>query len=197
MIAFSLEALEAQLLPLAGWLVTFALHSSVALGLTWLFVRMRGKRSLGLQDILLRQAMWLPFFSSTLQYLFFGSMWHGLFAQPVVTSDELMPLVGMLVAGVAPEASAAVVSDAPAGIPWATIVVAVAVLCSTLGLAWLWRTWRRLTKILKLRRPETDARVLSAAATLASELGLRQSPHISRAQGLSTSIALSRPGRSR
>lgn len=34
MIAFSLVTLDEQLLPLAGWLGTFALHSSVALGLT-------------------------------------------------------------------------------------------------------------------------------------------------------------------
>lgn len=150
---------------------------------------MRGKRSLGLQDMVLRQAMWLPFFSATLQYLFFGSMWDGLFVQPMVTSEELVPLVGMLISDGAPEVHAAAAVDVPAPTPWATVLVGGAAACSMLGMAWLWRTWRRLTKILALRRPETDPRILSAAATLASELGLRQSPHISRAQGLSTPIA--------
>ena len=104
MIAFSLETLlqtslqtlDEQLRPLAGWLGTFALHSTIALGFTCLFVRMRRQRSLGLQDMLLRQALWLPLLSATLQYAFFGSMWDGLMAQPVVTVDELAPLASML-----------------------------------------------------------------------------------------------------
>lgn len=188
MIAFSLEALDEQLLPIAGWLGTFALHSTVALAVTWMFVRMRGRRSLGLQDTALRQAMWVPFVSATLQSLFFGSMWDSLLVSPTVTTDELAPLVGMLVSD-AHVGDVAAVVDVAAATPWATIVVGVAAGMAAFGLVWLFRTWRRLTHILAMRRPETDARVLSAAAKLASGLGLRQSPHISRAQGLSTPIA--------
>ncbi|MGK0202548.1 MAG: beta-lactamase regulating signal transducer with metallopeptidase domain [Planctomycetota bacterium] len=187
MIAFSLEELDDMLLPLAGWLGTFALHSTIALGLTCWLVRMRRQRSLGLQDIMLRQAMWLPFFSSTLQYLVFGSMWDGLMAQPVVTADELAPMASMLLAE--GQANNLVAMEAIPGTPWATIVVGIATSCSLLGFAWLWRMWRRLTSILETRCPETDPRVLSSAATMATHLGLRQSPHISRAQGLSTPIA--------
>ncbi len=195
MIAFSLETLlqtslqtlDEQLRPLAGWLGTFALHSTIALGFTCLFVRMRRQRSLGLQDMLLRQALWLPLLSATLQYAFFGSMWDGLMAQPVVTVDELAPLASMLSEAEA-EASMVAVETIP-GTPWATIVVGIAAVCSLLGFTWLWRTWRRLSRLLATRCPETDARVLSSAATMATHLGLRQSPHISRVQGLSTPIA--------
>jgi len=187
-IAFSLGALDEQLLPVAGWLGTFALHSTVALAVTWMLVRMRGRRSLGLQDTALRQAMWVPFVSATLQYLFFGSMWDSLLVQPTVTADELAPLVGMLVSE-APVTELATVVDTELATPWATIVVGVAAGTAVFGLIWLFRTWRRLTRILAKRRPETDARVLSAAAKMATDLGLRQSPHISRAQGLSTPIA--------
>jgi beta-lactamase regulating signal transducer with metallopeptidase domain len=186
-ITFSLDALNELLQPLAGWLGTFALHSTIALGLTCWFVRMRRQRSLALQDIMLRQAMWLPFVSSTLQYLFFGSMWDGLLAQPIVTVDDLAPLASMLLAEVQP--SNLVAMEAVPSTPWATIVVGIATTCSLLGFAWLWRMWRRLTRILATRCPETDPRVLSSAATMATHLGLRQSPHISRAQGLSTPIA--------
>lgn len=187
MIAFSLDALDVLLLPLAGWLGTFALHSTIALGLTCWFVRLRRHRSLALQDMMLRQAMWLPFLSSTLQYLFFGSMWDGLMAQPMVTADDLAPLMSLLEAD--SQSANFVAMETIPSTPWATIVVGVATTSSLLGFAWLWRMWRRLTRILATRCPETDPRVLSSAATMATHLGLRQSPHISRAQGLSTPIA--------
>lgn len=187
MIALSLEELDDMLLPFAGWLGTFALHSTIALALTCVFVRMRRQRSLGVQDMVLRQALWLPFLSSTLQYMVFGSMWDGLMAQPIVTADELAPLASEMLA--AAQANNLVAMEAIPGMPWAVIVVGIAAMCSLLGFAWLWRTWRRLTRILASRCPETDPRVLSSAATMATHLGLRQSPHISRAQGLSTPIA--------
>ena len=94
MIAFTWLSPEQQFQPFAEWLGTFALHSTVALGLTFALVRLRGQRSLGLQDMLLRQAMWLPLFSATLQYLCFGSVWQSLLAEPAVTVDELVPLAG-------------------------------------------------------------------------------------------------------
>ena len=187
MIAFTWLSLEQQLQPFAEWLGTFALHSTVALGLTFALVRLRGQRSLGLQDMLLRQAMLLPLFSATLQYLCFGSMWQSLLAEPPVTVDELVPLASMLSEEPAHAFSASAAAGAP--LPWASIVVLAAAACALLGLFWLTRTWRRLTRILATRRPETDPRILSAAATMATYLGLRQSPHISQAQGLSTPIA--------
>lgn len=187
MIAFSFDALDDALAPIAGWLGTFALHSTLALALTCLIVRICRQRSLGFQDAVLRQALWLPFLSATLQFAFFGSMWDGVFAQPEVTADELAPLASTLSAQL--QARPDVVMEAVPGTPWATIVVGVALACATLGFAWLWRMWSRLQRILESRRPETDPRVLSSAATMATHLGLRQSPHISRATGLSTPIA--------
>src|SRR5690606_40353717 len=121
-----------------------------------------------------------------LQYVFFGSMWQGVFAEPAVTTDELAPLVGMLLAESAMSSADVAAAEPSPSLPWASIVVPAALLCSLTGLVWLWRMWRRLTCILKTRCPETDPRVLSVAATMATHLGLHQSPHISRAQGLST-----------
>lgn len=189
MIAFSMAAIDELLRPVAEWLGTFALHSTVALGLSWLMVRLRRRQSLGLQDILLRQAMWLPFLSATLQYVFFGSIWAGLFAAPAITVDELVPLVGAMNSASVRLPDEAIELAAAPVVPWATIAVALAVACSLVGMFYLWCTWRRLLRILAARQPETDARVLSAAATMATHLGLRQSPHISTARGLSTPIA--------
>lgn len=188
LMAFNLAELDEALVPVAGWLGTFALHSTIALAAAWLIVRVRKQRSLGLQDALLRQAMWVPLFSSTLQYLFFGSIWSTLLAAPAVTPAELAQLMPQLLAQ--PEAIAeAGPVEVAAPVPYATIAVGVALLLSLTGFVWLWRTWRQLTRILATRCPETDPRVLSAAATMATRLGLRQSPHISRAEQLSTPIA--------
>ncbi|MCK5940893.1 MAG: M56 family metallopeptidase [Planctomycetes bacterium] len=188
MIALSLVALEVWLEPVATWLGTFAIHSTVALALTLTITRVLGRRHLSLQDTLLRQVLWLPLVSASLQVAFVGSLWTVLFAPPELTAADLATLARMV--DEAPVAAAAApVVEVATPLPWATIAVAVALGAALGGSFWLWRTWRRLGRILAERRPETDPRVLSAAARLASSLGLRQSPHISRAAQLSTPIA--------
>lgn len=187
MIALSLSALEELMQPVAGWLGTFALHSTVALAFTWGATRLLDKRRLSLQDTLLRQAMWLPFVSATLQFAFFGNIWTAWMAQPELSIEQLVPLVEMV--SEAPEELVLASAEAEGPAPWALVAVAVALGAALVGSIWLWRTWWRLGRILATRRPETDARVLSAAAQLASQLGLRQSPHISRAERLCTPIA--------
>ena len=73
--------------------------------------------------------------------------------------------------------------------PWASIAVLAAALFAVGGFVGLGRTWLGLRRLLARRRPETDSRVLTAAAELADRQGLRQSPGVSRAEGLATPIA--------
>lgn len=186
--AFSFAALEDVFEPVAGWLGTFAIHSTVALALTWAATRMLGRRRLSLQDALLRQVMWLPFVSATLQFALVGSLWTSLLAvEPELSVDDLAPLVGMAFETAVPVEVVPVAAAPPT--PWATISVAVAAALALVGSLCLWRTWSRLGRILATRVPETDPRVLSAAARLAGALGLRHSPQISRADQLCTPIA--------
>jgi beta-lactamase regulating signal transducer with metallopeptidase domain len=186
-----LEALAPDLHTFADWLGTFALHSTLALGaalaVTWLLKR----RALALQDCLLRVAMWAPFVSATLQWRVFGSPWRVALpvthrvSEVVVDAVPPTPFDATL-----PEAAVfAVASEPAAAVPWSTYAVLGAGLLAILGLLWLVCLWRRLARVLDARRPETDTRVLATAASLATSLGLKQSPRISRSQGLLTPIA--------
>jgi len=190
--SLSLSSLDQQLLPLAGWLGTFALHSTFALAVTWAITRIWRQHALALQDTLLRQALWLPFLSSTLQCLFVGSPWRDLWAQPEPRTPLDVEAVMLALAELPAEASAPL-AVAPAAAaeptPWAVLAVGGAAACALFGTFLLWCSWRRLARVLAARRPEVDPRILSTASAMAGQLGLRQSPRISRAAGLTTPIA--------
>jgi beta-lactamase regulating signal transducer with metallopeptidase domain len=69
---------------------------------------------------------------------------------------------------------------------WALLAAGAATAC---GLGWLFVVHRRLRRVLRARRPETDSRVLTTASEVARALGLQQSPHISRSEAIATPIA--------
>jgi hypothetical protein len=55
-----------------------------------------------------------------------------------------------------------------------------------LGLLWLWSVRTSLHRVLALRQPDVDSRVLAMAAMVARELGMRQSPHVSTCEFIAT-----------
>lgn len=178
----------------ADWLCTFALHSTCALALAWGCTALMRRRAIAVQEGVLRLSLWVPFASSALQLLVFGSAWPTALSLPTRPPVDITAPVAESAAAVAGlPASAA--SDAPVlpasalDVPWAALVVAVASLAAAIGAAWLFATYRRLRLALADRRPETDARVLCAAAEMARASGLRHSPHLSRCAGLATPIA--------
>lgn len=185
-----LEDLDRIVAPVAAWLGTFALHSTALLALTLGITRLLGRRRLSLQDGLLRQALWLPLVSATLQV----TVWTEAPAGAAPAELDVLQLEAMIDAAeraasdVAPVAAPWAAEPAVAT-PWAAMAFLVAGLFSVVGVFTLFRTWRQLRRMLAARRPETDPRVLSAAAELADRLGLRQSPGLSRAEGLFTPIA--------
>jgi hypothetical protein len=69
------------------------------------------------------------------------------------------------------------------------VLVGAAALLLFFGACWFLRMHLRLRAVLHSRTPETDPRVLSTASHVARQLGLRQSPGLSRSERLATPIA--------
>jgi len=185
----------------ADWLLTFALHSSVALSVALLVACAMRQRALPFQELLLRLALLLPLPSSLLQC---ACQWSPVaFSMPVVVGVDL-PLprwhwsepnhaasgAAFPTPGAPATAPTSPAWNAPVGTdlrPWLTILAASAAL---LGLLALCRSYARLRTFLADREPEQDLRVLGLAAELAQRAGLRQTPHLSRSVRLSTPVAM-------
>lgn len=173
------------------WLPTFALHGTLVLGAVWLCCLLLGERARTLQEHLLRHALWLPLLSTTLQCT-------GLLAPlelvelPPIELPRAMTFEAVSTAPPAIDlpASAPTAPERLAeALPWPWLLAGTALALGGCGLCWLLRTWWRLRAVLRDRTPETDGRVLGAAATLARGLGLRQSPHVSRSDLIGSPIA--------
>ncbi|MFY9341522.1 MAG: M56 family metallopeptidase [Planctomycetota bacterium] len=183
-------ALAPELVGIADWLVTFALHSTIVLAAAWSLSALLGRRGLWLQELLLRWSLWTALASSVLQVAVLQSPWSA----------------GLLLPGPTAAAEAGEVLDLAAAFPgarlpadllpgwwsqwsWQAIVATLAAAAALGGLLWLFVVHRRLGSLLAERSPETDPRVLATAAAVAAELGLRQSPHVSRSDRIATPIA--------
>ncbi len=178
--------MNAPLAIAADWLGTFAVHSTIVLGAALALSFAMRDRALAWQEAMLRLSMWVALASSTLQCALRG-----------VWTPELRIAVDAIVASPPAESAGGAAIDAAGpvtaawwhGMPWQLLVVAAAGACAVCGLVWLWNVHRRLRAVLGDRRPETDARVLTAAAEVARSLGMRQSPHVSRSASIATPIA--------
>lgn len=174
----------------ADWLGTFALHSTCALGGAWLVSLALGRRALRFQERLLRFALWAGLVSATLQCAVFGSPFE--LALPTASSAVAVPaatLPAAELAAVAPSVSAAAAAAPLADAPWSVRLAGGAAAFALGGVFWLGLVLVRLRRTLRSRRPETDARVLAAAAEVAHGMGLQQSPRLSRSGSLATPIA--------
>jgi Zn-dependent protease with chaperone function len=183
------------------WLLTFALHSTVALALALLVAVALRRRALPLQELLLRLALVLPLPSSLLQHACQWSLVS--WPLPSVAAVDLSLLglewwtpgqpgpepgvVSSAVAELAATPAGAVVatgSDLRPWLAWMTVGLALA------GLGGLGRSYQRLRRLLADREPEQDRRVLGLAAELAQQAGFRQTPQLSRSLRLSTPVAM-------
>lgn len=186
---------------LADWLLTFALHSTVALALALLVTLALRRRALPLQELLLRLALVLPLPSSLLQHTcqwsllalplpsvasvelsFPGWEWWA-HAQPGHEPGAVLPTAAGMAATPVP-AIAAVDTDLRPWFAWLAVGLALAGVC---GLA---RSYQRLRNLLADREPEQDRRVLGLAAELAQQAGFRQTPQLSRSLRLPTPVAM-------
>lgn len=171
----------------ATWLGTFAVHSTLALGITFLVSRLAGTRAIGLQEAALRFSLWGALISASLQCAVFGSPW----ANALVEVPAAFEFLGAPAASTMLQAPPPV---EPVSAPltvwrWQQWVVVGAALGAAAGGLWLAIVFWRLRSLLHSRRPETDARVLTLAAAAAQAAGLRQSPHVSRCDRVATPIA--------
>ena len=207
----ALHELDAVLAPIAAWLGTFAVHSLLACALALAVVARR--RAAGeAHEGVLRTALWAPLVSSTMQLVWLGSPWAAVAnALAPLAAGSLAPIdapssvdfgsggAGFAGAEFGAANDAPVLAGAPtfelappiaaSSVPWAALTVFVALTAAAFGLIALCGSAARLQQLLATREPETDARILQRAATLARELGLRQSPRISRSAVLTTPIA--------
>lgn len=184
-------ALANQWIVLAEWLVTFALHSTIALTAAWLLSRALRRHLLAFQETVLRWSLWVALASSFAQVALLQSPWRTDIVLPgsavATTATEVDVLVAVL------DASASPLDLATPGWwsqwSWQASVCVAAAGGALVGLCWLWLAQRRLSGLLATRQPETDSRVLRTAAEVAGRLGLRQSPHVSRSDRIATPIA--------
>lgn len=176
------------------WLLTFALHSTIALGGALVVAALLRHRALLVQEAALRWSIWAALVSATLQTTLIGSPWSW-FAPiareqaPVVLLDASPPQLSIAAAEpLAPSSTFAVVST-EAGWPWQELLGVAALVAAGCGVVWLVLVQRRLRSLLASRTPETEPRVLALAARAARSLGLQQSPRLSRSSDLATPIA--------
>lgn len=177
---------DADLTAFAGWLVTFALHSTCALVAVLLLGAVLRERAIAWQELLLRFVLWAPLVSSSVQFLVLGGPWTG-WSPSVVAPVE--PETALVLSS--PATESVPLADLPphGGAPsWSLMGTALAALAAVAGLTWLWLSRRRLARVLRTRRPEADPRVGAAVAITASRLGLRV-PRVSRCDLLATPIA--------
>ncbi|HZN39972.1 MAG TPA: M56 family metallopeptidase [Planctomycetota bacterium] len=176
----------ADLQGVADWLCTFALHSTLVLGIALLLGTALRNRAIGFQEGALRLSLWAALVSSSVQYFALGSPWPFL---------ALTPNAPLLSGGLVADEPAAVpvlpAMTAPDVVPWSgpIAIVAAAAGLMVLGLLWLWFVRVSLHRVLALRQPDVDSRVLAMAATVARGLGMRQSPHVSTCEFIATPIA--------
>lgn len=176
------------------WLLTFALHSTLALGGALAVATLLRNRALLVQEAALRWSMWAALVSATLQTTLLGSPWSW-FATiapepaPVVLLDPSLPQLSLAAAAPAAPAPIVAVASVEAGWPWQELVGVAALVAAGFGLVWLVLVQRRLHALLAGRTPETEPRVLAIAARAARSLGLQQSPRLSRSPDLATPIA--------
>ncbi|MBL8753831.1 MAG: M56 family metallopeptidase [Planctomycetes bacterium] len=183
-------ALAAWTIAAADWLVTFAIHSSVALGLAWLASAALRRRAIALQETLLRWSMAAALASTTLQV----AMLPGLFSSQIVlpgahAAAQAAEVYDLFAAFESVPSAAELAPSEWSRWPWQVLVAVTAAVLAVGGLCWLAVVHSRLRRVLAERQPETDPRVLGVAAEVAMELGLKQSPHLSRSARLATPIA--------
>lgn len=176
---------------LAEWLVTFALHSTIALACGWALSAALGRRCVSLQETVLRWSLWVALLSSFTQAALLRSPWSPGFELPAAGDGAAVD--GALESVAAVDGISLLAALSPPSWwsqwSWQSIVCSAAAFAATAGLVWLFVVHRRLRRLLAARHPETDARVLSNAAAAAGALGLQQSPHVSRSDLIATPIA--------
>lgn len=172
-----------------AWLGTYALHSTCALGLAWLFAAVLQNRAVVLQERLLRLALFAAVVTSSVQCFVLGGPWQGAAAAPVAAAPA--PALALVLREAAPTA----VPDVATGTApsWSTWLGVFAVAAALLGLAAWWLARRRLARLLAGRQREHDLRVLALAADVAGELGLRRTPRLCRSPNLLTPVAFGWP----
>jgi beta-lactamase regulating signal transducer with metallopeptidase domain len=174
----------------AGWLCTFAVHSTLLAFAVLAACLLLRRRAIGWQELLGRFALWGALCSSSVQWLLLGG--------PLGPVPEMVPALplgvpdagaGAIPAAAVESARSARLGDVPAPLSVDAVVCLIAAGFAALGLAWLLRTHLGLCRLLAHREPETDARVLAIAAIAARDLGLRTTPRLSRCAALPTPVA--------
>jgi beta-lactamase regulating signal transducer with metallopeptidase domain len=169
----------------ADWLCTFALHSTLVLAIALLLGVALRNRAIAFQEGALRLSLWAALVSSSVQYFAIGSPWPFLEWTP----GNALPPLGPVADGPAAVAPAVVTVPDLVRWSWPIVAVASAAVLMALGLLWLWSVRISLHRVLALRQPDVDSRVLAMAAMVARELGMRQSPHVSTCEFIATPIA--------
>ncbi len=177
---------------LADWLVTFAIHSTIALSCALGVSVAMGRRARWLQESALRWSMWIAIPSSLVRVLCASGPWNTEFALPNPTAAEDAAELGSVLVAIGGAGFDVALQPPTLWSQWSSqsVICLAAAVAALFGLAWLVDVQRRLRAILNQRQPETDARVLSTAAEVAGSLGLQQSPHVSRTERIATPIAI-------
>lgn len=193
---------------LLWWMLTYALHSSLLLGGTWLFT-LKGIRSEPLRDTLWKAALVGGVLTATVQVLAGWQPSYSIAVSPSVAA--MAPPSGSLNPGIQDRVS-------EAGRPYVSVenskLSAAPDVLSPPGeldrtgrsiAVWLLVFWAlgagvalfrltvaqlRLTRMLRSRQPVTTPALLAALEELSREAGVRRPVRLTQARGLATPVAL-------
>ncbi|MFO1076699.1 MAG: M56 family metallopeptidase [Planctomycetota bacterium] len=178
---------------LAGWIGTFAIHSTCALLAALVATFLLRSRWIAWQERLLRFSLWVAVVSATVQCTWGGAMVRlPLPARSNPATATSLQLAEPVALAIPSPAAAPIAAGSwfPDWTPDPTRLVLLAAASAALGgLLMLLQTHLRLRRLLAGREPVTDGRLLEFAARAARAQGLHQSPHVSRCAAIATPIA--------
>jgi beta-lactamase regulating signal transducer with metallopeptidase domain len=188
------DALDRVAPAVSAWVLTFALHGTVLLGLAFAVTAWLGSRAAAACELVWRIAVCGPAFTATVQLVFVNDPLAGNLAwvAPAVESTPvgtatLAPAIEFPSVERHPGGDA--VDSAVRGLASGHIVALAALVLASLGAARMARRRRALARCLEARRPLGDGALRSTLDRVCRDAGHRGGVRLSAAPGLASPVA--------
>lgn len=178
-----------------AWLLTYALHSTLLLGVVWLLTSRGPVRSHHLRDLFWKAALVGGIVTATAQSALRQVSWGEALALPAARPAVVVPHAGLPMAmPLTGDRSGSRSDKAPtgAGIPLATLVLLSWAGAAGLALLALAGAHLRLARRLGHRETVSDAAINVVLQQLRTEAGVRRTVRLTRSGGLTSPVALGR-----
>jgi len=167
-----------------SWVLTYAVHSTLLLGLAWLATHLLSGERLRAQERIWKIALVGGLFTASLQLALdvdpaLGRLDLGAPEEVAAASETVRQVPGVLTG-----AAAGTLEPAELELSWQRMLLGVWALGGTLGLALLIFAWRRIADRLAGRRRVRRGPVLEILNRLAEQAGLRRPPRLTASHRL-------------